>query len=59
MINDTADLAPVFPKTLHRQPRPTRWIVETDQLFFGVLVLMLVAIQLLAGFGVYLLLLVL
>jgi hypothetical protein len=38
---------------LHRQPRPTSWIIETDQLFFQAVVAALVLSQLLSLFAVY------
>jgi hypothetical protein len=59
VINDTPDFAPSIPDTLHRQPRPARWIVETDQLFFNALAVMVVVTQLVAAFGVWRMLLLL
>jgi hypothetical protein len=53
VINDTQDFAPSIPDTLHNQPRPARWIVETDQLFFNAVAVMVVVTQFIACYGVY------
>ena len=54
MLYDPENFAPlVQPDGLYSQPRPARWIVETDQLFFNALAVMVVLTQLVACFGVY------
>jgi hypothetical protein len=54
VIYDSENFAPLPQQDgLYNQPRPARWIFETDQLFFNVLALMVVVTQFIACYGVY------
>jgi hypothetical protein len=54
MIYDSENFAPLPQRDgLYNQERPARWILETDQMFFNALAVMVVVTQLIACYGVY------